>query len=195
MKLSDLHAALSAPFPSHDLMWMPLSFSQDGLTARVTPVVPVGVIQARLDKLCPDDWAWRVQPLPDVNPRAVVGELTILKVTRQDVGDGVSMIAASEDALRRCAVHFGIGRYLASVPVVWAEWDAEQGRPKVPPMLPDWARPDLERSPGGSHVVQAMQQLHDELPTDLEKQREVYKYLKAALGALHTPVASEEGED
>lgn len=120
----------------------------------------------------------------------VKGRLTVLGVTREDIGEApegsmAAYKAAASDAMKRCAVQFGIGRYLYDLPKQWADWDDARRGPKHLPELPEWARPDHERTPGGAHLVQAMEQLRYELPEDLDLQREVYKHLKAALGSIH----------
>lgn len=133
--------------------------------------------------------------IPGTSVATVKGRLTVLGVTREDIGEAGegnlgTLKAASSDALKRCAVQFGIGRYLYDLPKQWVDWDDARRQPKTTPELPDWARPDHERSPGGAHLVQAMEQLRYELPEDLDLQREVYKHLKAALGSIHpSPVS------
>lgn len=82
-------------------------------------------------------------------------------------------------------MQFGIGRYLYDLPSGWADWDEQKRAPIRTPALPEWALPDHERSPGGAHLVQAMEQLKLELPEDMDLQREVYRHLKAALTSLH----------
>ncbi len=62
-----------------------------------------------------------------------LGTLTVHGVSKSDVGTASQWEASkgcASDALKRAAVHFGIGRYLYALPQVWVDLDGE-GR--VPP--------------------------------------------------------------
>ncbi|PNY82537.1 single-stranded DNA-binding protein DdrA [Deinococcus koreensis] len=190
MKLSDVQKRLQAPFPAHVVAWKPGVITKDRKRALMLAHIDARAVQDRLDAICPDGWNFEVEVVAGTRLPTVKGRLTVLGVTREDIGEAPegdlgTLKAASSDALKRCAVHFGIGRYLYDLPKQWADWDDAKRQPTSTPELPDWARPDHERSPGGAHLVQAMEQLRYELPEDLELQREVYKHLKAALSSLH----------
>jgi len=197
MKLTDIQNRLKAPFPAHLILWTPYAFSADRSHALMVAHFDARCVQDRLDAICPDLWDYRVEAIPGAPTPTVKGSLTVLGVTREDIGasdtpDG-TLKAASSDALKRCAVHFGIGRYLYDLPKTWAAWDADRNRPEQTPQLPDWARPDHERTPGGAHLMQALEQLRLEIPDDLDAQRTVYKHVKAALASLHpAPIAAQE---
>ncbi|WP_104990740.1 single-stranded DNA-binding protein DdrA [Deinococcus sp. NW-56] len=191
MKLSDVQKRLQAPFPAHLVGWKPQAFNGERTRALLLAYVDARAVQDRLDAICPDGWSFEIEVIPGTQHPTVKGRLTVLGVTREDIGEAGegeygTLKAASSDALKRCAVQFGIGRYLYDLPKQWADWNDQRREPAVTPELPEWARPDHERSPGGAHLVQAMEQLKYELPEDLDLQREVYKHLKAALGSLHT---------
>jgi hypothetical protein len=189
MKLSDVQKRLQAPFPAHMLIWKAAAFSQDNTRALMVAVTNVFAVQTRLDAICPDSWAFAAYPAEGTPRPAVRGSLTVLGMTREDIGEGGTFAEATEDALRRCACHFGIGRYLYDLPKQWLVWDNTLGKVVGDlPELPEWARPDHEKSPAGAHLVMALEQLRYELPEDLDTQRAVYKHLKAALGTLHVPV-------
>ena len=190
MNLSDVQKRLQAPFPAHLVAWKPGAFSRDRSRAMMMAHIDARAVQDRLDAICPHDWAFEVEVIPGTRQPTVKGRLTVLGVSREDIGEAPegdlgTLKAAASDALKRCAVHFGIGRYLYDLPKTWADWDDAKRVPLQTPELPDWARPDHERTPGGAHLMQAMEQLRHELPEDLDLQREVYRHLKAALGALH----------
>ncbi len=190
MKLSDVSNRLQAPFPEHLVGWKPAALSKDRTRALLLAHIDARAIQDRLDAICPNDWAFEIDVVQGARLPTVKGRLTVLGVAREDIGEAPegdlgTLKAASSDALKRCAVHFGIGRYLYDLPKQWVEWDDAARKPVQKPALPEWARPDYERTPGGAHLVQAMAQLKYELPEDLDLQREVYKHLKAALGSLH----------
>ncbi len=192
MKLSDVQKRLEMPFPAHLVGWKPQALTKDRTRALLVAYVDARAVQSRLDAICPDAWEFRCREVPGTPTPTVHGSLTVLGVTREDFGeagegDAGTLKAAASDALKRCAVQFGIGRYLYDLPKFWGDWDEKKREPVTLPELPEWARPEHERSPGGAHLVQAMEQLRSELPDDLGLQREVYKHLKAALTSLHPP--------
>ncbi|GAA5511988.1 single-stranded DNA-binding protein DdrA [Deinococcus carri] len=199
MKLSDVQKRLQAPFPAHLVGWKPQAFTKDRTRALLLAYVDARAVQDRLDAICPDGWSFELEVIQGAANPTVKGRLTVLGVTREDIGEAggdgeyATLKAASSDALKRCAVQFGIGRYLYDLPKQWVDWNDQKREPVTTPELPEWARPDHERSPGGAHLVQAMEQLKYELPEDLDLQREVYKHLKAALGSLHAPQGSDHG--
>lgn len=80
-------------------------------------------VMSRLDEVVgPGNWHFHCELMhAEPGEAAVKGSLTVLGVTREDVGehkrsgpnDRIEVYkAAVSDALKRCAVHFGIARYL-----------------------------------------------------------------------------------
>jgi hypothetical protein len=74
----------------------------------------------------------------------IVGEW----VSHEDVGsysdqpdEGDKVKAAFSDALKRAAVHLGIGRYLYSLPKQWCDYDTHKRQFVKTPSLPAWALP------------------------------------------------------
>ncbi|GAA5514918.1 hypothetical protein Dcar01_03682 [Deinococcus carri] len=193
MKLSDVQKRLSAPFPAHLVNWKPGAMTKDRTRALLMAYIDARAVMDRLDALCPDLWAFDVEVVPGAPIPTVKGTLTVLGVSRSDIGEADTaseagtLKAAASDALKRCAVHFGIGRYLYDLPKQWVDWDDQKREPVRVPELPEWARAEHERTPGGAHIVQTMEQLRYELPEDVDLQREVYKHLKAALNSVHPP--------
>lgn len=189
MKLSDVQRRIQSPFPAHMVSWKAVAFNKDRTRALLLAHIDARAVQDRLDAICPDDWSFELEVVAGAAHPTVKGRLTVLGVTREDIGEAegeyASTKAAASDALKRCAVQFGIGRYLYDLPKTWGDWDDKARAPRSLPELPEWAKPEHERTAGGAHLVQAMDQLKYELPEDLELQREVYKHLKAALGSLH----------
>ncbi|GAA3995374.1 single-stranded DNA-binding protein DdrA [Deinococcus rubellus] len=192
MKLSDVSKRFQAPLPAREIHWKPASFNRERTRALLLAHIDARAVQDRLDTVCPDDWHFEMEIVTGAARPTVKGRLVILGVVREDIGEAGepgTFKAAASDALKRCAVQFGIGRYLYDLPKTWDEWDDTKRAPVRIPELPQWALPDHERSPGGMHLVQALEQLKYELPDDMGVQREIYKHLKAALQSLH-PVAS-----
>jgi hypothetical protein len=200
MKLSDVQRRLQAPFSAHLVGWRAAAFTKDRSRALLLAYIDARAVQDRLDAICPDAWSFELTVVEGAAVPTVKGRLSILGVVREDIGEAAegelgTLKAAASDALKRCAVQFGIGRYLYDLPKVWADWNDQKREPKVVPQLPEWARPDFERSPGGAHIAQAMDQLKYELPVDLDLQREVYKHLKAALHSLEPQQAGQESTE
>lgn len=192
MKLSDVEKRLHAPFAAHLIDWKPGTLTKDRRRALMMAYIDARAVMDRLDAICPDAWSFDVEAIAGAPVPTMRGTLTVLGVSRSDVGEGDpsseagrSYKAATSDALKRCAVHFGIGRYLYDLPKQWVDWDDAKRKPVHTPELPDWAKPDHERSPGGAQLVQALEQLRHELPEDLDAQRAVYHALKRALAACH----------
>lgn len=188
MKLSDVTKRLNNPFPAHLIVWKFSKLSDDRARALLTPSYPARAVMDRLDAICPDLWSFAAEAIPSAPVASMRGALTVLGVTRMDVGTDEAHgrhPGASEDALKRCAVLFGIGRYFHDLPEFWVDWDEAKQQPVQRPSLPDWALPDHERTPGGAHLIQALDQLKIEMPADLSRQRDVYRHLKDALSSLH----------
>ena len=161
---------LAQPFPSSDIEWK-LQYGSisaamkrektEGKSAMVLAYVTSRAVQSRLDAVCgPGGWQSRI-----IAPRFQGGgwtcELGILMegewVWRADVS-GESDIEAEKGgasgALKRAAVHFGLGRYLYGLGQTWhpvkpAYKGAKGWAYKIDmgtrPALPDWALPEDER--------------------------------------------------
>ncbi len=189
MKLSDVQRRLAAPFPSHEVAWKPQAISKDKRRALMVAYVDARAVMERLDAVCPNEWNFEIEVVPGTPTPTAKGRLTVLGVVREDIGEAGegeagTLKAAASDALKRCAVHFGVGRYLYDLPLGWMDWDEARRAPMRTPELPEWARPEPERTPGGAHLVQALEQLRFELPADLGLQRDIYKHLRAALATI-----------
>lgn len=203
MKLVDISGRLAAPFASTLVQWKSQAISKDKTRALMVPYVDARAIMDRLDAVCPGEWSFDLEVVQGVPVRGttyptVKGTLTICGVSRSDIGEGDpttdagTLKAAASDALKRAAVHFGVGRYLYDLESPWVDWNDQKREAKRTPLLPDWARPDFEKTPGGAHIAQALEQLKYDAPVDLGLQREVYKHLKAALASI-SPDAAPRG--
>jgi hypothetical protein len=181
---------LAAPFPARRIAWKPQAFNRDRSSALMVAFVDARTVMERLDAVCPGEWAFDVKLFPGTPPTAR-GRLTVLGLTRSDVGEAGegeagTLKAAASDALKRCAVHFGVGRYLYDLPRVWVAWDEGRRAPAEPPRLPDWALPEEERAPGAAHILGALEALRSGLPQDVGQLRAVYRHVRAALAASET---------
>ena len=111
-----------------------------GEAAQIAPYVDARLVFDRLDLVCGEEWTAVFEPLPEplrsrafdrngevtVPPIDVRCQLTLFRLTRQDVGAGDDPKAAFSDAIKRAAVHFGIGRALYALGAPWLrEGDGE----------------------------------------------------------------------
>jgi hypothetical protein len=104
-----------------------------GEVAQIAPYVDARLVFDRLDLVCGEHWSAEYEQLPEplrsravdrngevtVPPIDVRCRLTLFEVTRQDVGGGEDPKAAFSDAIKRAAVHFGIGRALYALGGPW----------------------------------------------------------------------------
>ncbi len=126
----DVWAALAAPFPADEIQWRVEAVSRDKKRALVVPYVDARAVLDRLDEAVgPENWHDAYEVLPKMGENyAVKARLTVLGVTKEDVGEGDSLKAAFADALKRAAVKFGVGRHLYRMEKAWVDYDEKTGR-------------------------------------------------------------------
>jgi len=126
--------------PFQEIQWRAGPKSQN--RAMALAYIEARDVMDRLDEVIGGDWEFRWE----VCREDVKGTLTVCGVTREDVGDAgegdfKSLKSAVSDALKRCAVHFGVGRYLYRFPAQWVGYDPEKKRLTETPQVPEWAVP------------------------------------------------------
>jgi len=129
---------LSKPFDPREVEVKIQAVNRDRTRAQVVAYVDARTVLDRLDEAVgPTGWSDKYEVLfnsfDDEGRRLVEVKctLTVLGVSKEDVGEGDSLKAAFSDALKRAAVKFGVGRYLYRLPKVWADLD-ERGNIKDP---------------------------------------------------------------
>lgn len=131
--LSDYIGDLTAPFPSDQIDLKPGALTRNKDRAMAMAYADSRVYQDRLDHVVgPAGWSVTYQVTPD----GIVCTLTILDVTKADVGDFPAdygdkanenrVTTAAAQAFKRACAAFGIGRYLYNLPRTWADYDAER---------------------------------------------------------------------
>ncbi len=124
-------AALRAPFPAESVEWRPQGKTGAGKRVQLLPYIDARDVQDRLDAvLGAGAWSFALTPLAVEGGelRVALGTLTVHGVAKSDVGTASQWEASkgcASDALKRAAVHFGIGRYLYALPQVWVDLDGE----------------------------------------------------------------------
>ncbi len=106
--------------------------AKDGGAGQVASYVDARLVLDRLDLVCGQQWrasfdapAEALAPVPkDAEGERILYarcRLCVFGVTREDVGEGDTPKAAFSDALKRAAVHFGVGRALYAMASPWLE--------------------------------------------------------------------------
>jgi Rad52/22 family double-strand break repair protein len=121
--LNDIAAQLAAPFPAAQVEVKPGATSEANSTALALAYVDARLYQARLDHVAgPAGWSVTYTPW---NDRAIICRLTVLGVTREDVGESEAndpnqATSAAMQAFKRACASFGLGRYLyTDLPQLW----------------------------------------------------------------------------
>lgn len=130
---------LAAGFPEDEVEFLPRAHSNG--KALGLPYIDARGVMRRLDAVVgPAGWSFDFDVVSG-DGKMVRGRLTVLGVTKCDAGEASTedeiLKSAVSDALKRCAVHFGVGRYLYYLPRVWAAYDAQKRRfteqPRIEP--------------------------------------------------------------
>jgi hypothetical protein len=133
-------AELAQPFDPEAVEFKAGAVTQDKARALALAYVDSRVYQGRLDAVAPD---WRNEYTREyAGDRVIVTcALTVAGVTRQAIGESLQASARSDgstvieenaatsaeaQAFKRACSAFGLGRYLYSVPQVWAEYEAQR---------------------------------------------------------------------
>ncbi len=108
----EIEAALAAPFDPSELRTRPGKGGSGSLT-----YINRAAVMDRLDQVVgAANWHFAYD-VPTGDPKKVRGMLTVCGVTKMDAGEANAedepFKSAVSDALKRCAVQFGIGRYLS----------------------------------------------------------------------------------
>jgi len=145
--MSELAARLSAPFDPSEVKWKPQVVS--GQRAMAIAYVDARVVMDRLDEVLGlGGWQASYREVPDGIVCRLRAKLGGEWIEHEDVGsyseqpdEGDRIKAAFSDALKRAAVHLGVGRYLYRLPSQWVDYDPQRKQLKAKPDLPDWAKP------------------------------------------------------
>lgn len=143
----EIAEALLAPFPAEVVGWKAQATTKDGSRAMAVAYIDARAVADRLDATVgPENWSDQYSVLgeqrtPNGQEYVVACRLTVLGVTKEDVGSGEDHKAAYSDAFKRAAVRYGVARYLYSLDKQWVAYDAQKRQLKETPALPAWAVP------------------------------------------------------
>jgi hypothetical protein len=146
--LADARRWLAAPFPGVCVGYLPNKLGPNSQWAAVFPYVDVTAIQDRLDLVVgPDGWSHSVA---EVDDKTLVVTMRVFGTEHSEVGQGNDRWSQSANALKRCARHFGIGRYLTQLPIVRLKLNEQipvnrNGSPYITDQVLDQLRARYER--------------------------------------------------
>lgn len=121
---------LLKPFAQKDIALKPTALTKDRSRALATPHADMRTYFVRLDKICGvENWSHTIT----LSERGAVCALTIFGVTKSatgdypiDRGDENPATSAEAQAFKRACAAFGLGRYLYSLPQIWADYDEQK---------------------------------------------------------------------
>ena len=125
MNKEEIARELAKPFPPEKVGWKVQRWSPDRKEGLAVAYVDARTVAARLDQVVGfDGWHDTYTVLTDREEDGtrrveVLCRLTVLGVSKEDVGEGEDLKAAFSDAFKRVAVKFGVGRYLYELPKRW----------------------------------------------------------------------------
>jgi hypothetical protein len=122
---------LSAPFAPEAVEWRVQGKPAPNKRCQIVAYVDARVVAERLDDAvgC-GNWSFTYTPLvvADGALRVAQGRLSIFGTPKEDIGEAGAIEpnkATVSSTLKRCAVLWGVGRYLYSLPAVWVTLDGE----------------------------------------------------------------------
>lgn len=124
-------AILVAKFPEEKLGVKVNSFSKDRTRAMLVLYLQHTDVYERIEMVDPS-WQSMVTHTHKLEDVIFVSmTMTIKGVTRENVGEGQDYKAAYSDALKRCAMLFGVGRYLYDIETIWVPYNESTDRFKT----------------------------------------------------------------
>lgn len=153
---TEILTKLGAPFSADELEFLPRATS--GGKAMALPYIDARNVMRRLDEVVgPENWSFDFDLLEPTG-KMVKGRLRVCGTEKCDAGEAAAedevLKSAVSDALKRAAVHFGIGRYLYHMPRVWAAFDAQKKRFTETPQISEAAeRRAVALALGGALVL------------------------------------------
>jgi hypothetical protein len=117
---------LRKPFHPSQVTWKPGAVK--GERGLALAYADLRAYMNRLDEVCGSDWSVAYEPWGEDR---IICRLTILGVTRSSTGETTNESERSEiggtvaeaQAFKRASAMFGLGRYLYTLPTVWADFD------------------------------------------------------------------------
>ena len=158
MALKDKIKQLQEPFPESDIEWRVGSTSRDKTKGLALAYVTNRAIQQRLDDVFGiDGWQNSFKPWRDRSQICTISVWDDEKkewISKEDGAENTDFEPTKgglSDAMKRCAVQWGIGRYLYKLPPMWVS--LKDGRHmESKPKLPKEFLPAGESRPEGTRL-------------------------------------------
>ncbi len=132
---NDIYQKLREPFDPKFISWRVTAKNKDATKAQVAYYIDARAVQHRLNSVLGVD-GWNFTFKESEKDNSVHGHLEIKEgkdvVVREDVGYPTSedkqeaLKDAVSDALKRCAVHYGVGQFLYALPMLWINWNGPE---------------------------------------------------------------------
>lgn len=124
--MTDMFNALAKPFPASVISWRSQSLTRDGTKAMALCYIDARDVMRRLDEVCgPAGWQDSYTETPRGRLLCTIsilcGDHWIAKSDGAGDTDVEGEKGAISDAFKRCAVKWGVGRYLYDMDAIWAE--------------------------------------------------------------------------
>lgn len=131
---------LTKDFPTDALGVKVQSFNKERTWASLVLYLQHTDVAARLDQADPS-WEFKVEHEWEGKEMYYVkASLTVSGVKRDNVGEGTEPKGAYSDALKRCAMLFGVGRSLYDSEIVWVKYNQDEDKYRI------WTHDDYKRA-------------------------------------------------
>lgn len=122
---------LSAPFPDDTVGVRIQGVNKDGTRARLVCYLQHTDVYTRIEAVDPS-WKSEILSVDWVGTACFTRmRLTILGASRENVGEGEDPKSSASDAIKRCAMLFGVGRYLYDVETVTVDYNEARDKWKT----------------------------------------------------------------
>lgn len=147
--MTALVTQLQRPFSIKLLKFKPQAVAKDKQSALLVTFIDARDVAQRLDEVMGiQNWQFELEPIMDTKAPSVIGTLKLRFgdewISKSDVGTGTQggednlYKASASDALKRCAVQFGVFRYAYDLKFPWSKNVALAGKSEryQPPTIP-----------------------------------------------------------
>ena len=126
--MTDMFAALAAPFPPEAVSWRVGQMTKDKKKARALAYIDARDVMRRLDQVCgPHNWQCAYTPMPNGTTCCSISIRVDGEWISKANGAGATDIEGEKggysDAFKRAAVLWGIGQYLYDLDSPWVALD------------------------------------------------------------------------
>jgi len=150
--LAEAIPELRRPFTPEAIRWKVQTVFKDAKGCILVPYIDARLVEERLNHVVPDDWEPRYTGV-EGQPDMLWCHLSVCDTVRSDVGEGqgatagMKRKAAVSDALKRAAVHFGVGVSVYALPEV--RWFTSDAGPRLERTTTGQGKPSLKLTSDG----------------------------------------------